>query len=79
MGLSGTVFVHIALRREEQAQLAEFEAAVQGIPEVMDCHLMTGEFDYLLRVVIADMADFERRGSIRASLSGRFARGRSCH
>jgi DNA-binding Lrp family transcriptional regulator len=60
VGLTGTVFVHIALRREEQAQLAEFEAAVQDIPEVMECHLMTGEFDYLLRVVIADMADFER-------------------
>ncbi len=59
-GLSGTVFVHIALRREEQSQLAEFEAAVQDIPEVMECHLVTGEFDYLLRVVIADMADFER-------------------
>jgi DNA-binding Lrp family transcriptional regulator len=58
--LTGTVFVHIALRREEQSQLAEFEAAVQEIPEVMECHLMTGEFDYLLRVVIADMADFER-------------------
>ncbi len=59
-GLPGTVFVHIALRREEQSQLAEFEAAVQDIPEVMECHLMTGEFDYLLRLVIADMADFER-------------------
>lgn len=60
VGLSGTVFVHIALSREEQAQLAEFEKAVQKIPEVMECHLMTGEFDYLLRVVIEDMADFER-------------------
>ena len=59
-GLPGTVFVHIALRREEQSELAAFEAAVQDIPEVMECYLMTGEFDYLLRVVIADMADFER-------------------
>jgi len=59
-GLTGTVFVHIALRREEQRELAAFEAAVQDIPEVMECYLMTGEFDYLLRVVIADMADFER-------------------
>ncbi len=58
--LSGTVFVHIALRREEQSELAAFEAAVQNIPEVMECYLMTGEFDYLLRVVISDMADFER-------------------
>jgi DNA-binding Lrp family transcriptional regulator len=59
-GLSGTVFVQIALRREEQSELAAFEAAVQNIPEVMECYLMTGEFDYLLRVVISDMADFER-------------------
>lgn len=59
-GLPGTVFVHIALRREEQSELAAFEAAVQNIPEVMECYLMTGEFDYLLRLVIADMADFER-------------------
>ena len=59
-GLSGTVFVNIALRREEQSELAAFEAAVQNIPEVMECYLMTGEFDYLLRLVIADMADFER-------------------
>ena len=59
-GLPGTVFVHIALRREEQSELAAFEAAVQNIPEIMECYLMTGEFDYLLRVVISDMADFER-------------------
>lgn len=60
VGLPGTVFVHIALRREEQSELAAFENAVQNIPEVMECYLMTGEFDYLLRVIVADMADFER-------------------
>ena len=59
-GLSGNVFVHIALHREEQSELAAFEAAVQNLPEVMECCLMTGEFDYLLRVVVSDMADFER-------------------
>ena len=59
-GLSGNVFVHIGLHREEQSELAAFESAVQGIPEVMECYLMTGEFDYLLRVVVSDMADFER-------------------
>ena len=59
-GLSGNVFVHIALHREEQSELAAFESAVQSIPEVMECYLMTGEFDYLLRVVVSDMADFER-------------------
>ena len=59
-GLSGNVFVHITLRREEQSELAAFEEAVQRIPEIMECYLMTGEFDYLLRVVVSDMADFER-------------------
>lgn len=59
-GMPGNVLVHIGLHREEQSELAAFEAAVQAIPEVMECYLMTGEFDYLLRVVVADMADFER-------------------
>lgn len=59
-GLAGNVFVHITLHREKQSDLAAFEAAVQNLPEVMECYLMTGEFDYLLRIVISDMADFER-------------------
>lgn len=59
-GIPGNVLVHIGLHREEQSELAAFEDAVRNIPEVMECYLMTGEFDYLLRVVVADMADFER-------------------
>ena len=60
IGVPGDVLVHIGLHREEQSELAAFEQAVRRIPEVMECYLMTGEFDYLLRVVVADMADFER-------------------
>ncbi len=60
VGLSGNVFVNIGLHREEESELAAFEEAVRNIPEVMECFLMTGEFDYLLRVVVANMADFER-------------------
>lgn len=60
VGLPGNVFVHIGLQREEESELSAFEAAVKSIPEVMECYLMTGEFDYLLRVVVSDMADFER-------------------
>ncbi len=60
VGLPGNVFVHIGLQREEESELAAFELAVKNIPEVMECYLMTGEFDYLLRVVVSDMADFER-------------------
>ena len=54
------MFVHIGLTREVESDLAAFEQAVRDIPEVMECYLMSGEFDYLLRVVVSDMADFER-------------------
>ena len=59
-GLPGNVFVQIGLHREVESDLSAFEEAVRDVPEVMECYLMTGEFDYLLRVVVADMADFER-------------------
>jgi DNA-binding Lrp family transcriptional regulator len=59
-GLPGNVFVNITLQHQDQPDLESFEAAVQQIPEVMECYLMTGNFDYLLRVVVADTADFER-------------------
>lgn len=59
-GIPGNVFVFIALNREVESELAAFEQAVRELPEVMECFLMTGEFDYLLRVVVTDMADFER-------------------
>ncbi|HJP39100.1 MAG TPA: Lrp/AsnC family transcriptional regulator [Gammaproteobacteria bacterium] len=59
-GLSGNVFVNITLQRQDQQDLEVFEEAVQRVPEVMECYLMSGNFDYLLRVVVADTADFER-------------------
>lgn len=54
------VFVNITLDRQQQADLAAFEEAVRKVPEVMECYLMSGEYDYLIRVVVADNADFER-------------------
>jgi len=60
VGLPGNVFVQIGLHREVESDLSAFEEAVRNIPEVMECYLMSGEFDYLLRVVVSDMADFER-------------------
>ena len=60
VGLTDTVFVHIVLKREEKSELLAFEEAVQNIPEILECYLMTGEFDYLLHLVVANMADFER-------------------
>jgi len=59
-GCGVDVFVSITLERQERADLAAFELAVRKVPEVMECYLMSGEYDYLLRVVVADTADFER-------------------
>jgi Lrp/AsnC family leucine-responsive transcriptional regulator len=59
-GFPVNVFVNITLDRQEQSDLSAFENAVRKIPEVMECYLMTGDHDYLLRVVVADTSDFER-------------------
>jgi DNA-binding Lrp family transcriptional regulator len=59
-GYPVNVFVNITLDRQHQSGLEAFESAVRGIPEVMECYLMTGEHDYFLRLVVADLADFER-------------------
>ena len=59
-GFAVNVFVNITLDRQSQTGLEAFESAVRRIPEVMECYLMTGEHDYLLRLVVSDLADFER-------------------
>jgi len=59
-GYPVNVFVNITLDRQDQTDLSAFEKAVRQIPEVMECYLMTGNFDYLLRVVVTNTADFER-------------------
>lgn len=59
-GLPVNVFVNITLMHQDLTELKAFEEAVQEIPEVMECYLMTGEHDYVLRVVVADVNDYER-------------------
>lgn len=59
-GCPVNVFVSITLERQERADLRAFEEAIRRLPEVMECYLMSGEYDYLVRVVVADTADFER-------------------
>ncbi len=60
VGLPVDVFVNITLGHQDLAELNAFEEAIQQIPEVMECYLMTGEHDYVLRVVVADVNDYER-------------------
>jgi DNA-binding Lrp family transcriptional regulator len=59
-GCPVNVFVNITLDRQDELDLRKFEEAVRKMPEVMECYLMTGDYDYLVRVVVADTADFER-------------------
>ena len=54
------VFVEITLHTQAEDQLAAFEAAVATCPEVMSCHLMAGDFDYLMHLAVADTVDYER-------------------
>lgn len=60
VGLTGTVFVHVSLGDQREESLQQFEREVQTIEEVMECYLMSGDVDYMLRVVVKDTADFER-------------------
>ncbi len=59
-GYPSDVFVQISLHRQQGEDLERFEQAVREVPEVMECYLMTGDADFLLRVVASDAADFER-------------------
>ena len=60
LGYSVSVFVSVKLDRQVDQALAQFEAAVRAFPEVVDCWLMTGNRDYLLRIVTENLAGFER-------------------
>ena len=60
VGLPVSVFVSVSLDKQIEDNLARFEAAVRERPEVMECYLMTGEADYLLRVVVPDLRAYER-------------------
>jgi len=60
LDLPVNVFVNVTLERQVENALEAFEKAVVKRPEVMECYLMTGESDYLLRVVVSDLAAYER-------------------
>ncbi len=59
-GFPVSAYVQVAIEKKTEARLARFEAAIAKLDEVMECNLMTGSFDYMLRVVAADIAGIER-------------------
>ena len=60
VGLTVSVFIQVTLEKQVEKQLDSFEQAIRKRPEVMECYLMTGDADYLLRVVVPDIQALER-------------------
>ena len=60
LGVNVTVIILVKLEREDDHTLREFETAIKKRPEVMECYLVTGKFDYFIRVVIPTLAAYEQ-------------------
>jgi DNA-binding Lrp family transcriptional regulator len=60
LGLANEFFVEVSLSAQTEEAFEKFEKAVQRVPEILECHLMSGQFDYLLRVAATDATDYER-------------------
>lgn len=60
LGLAVDVFVNVNLRRHQENALNRFEEAVQDVPEIVECYTVSGETDFLLRVVVSDVGAYER-------------------
>jgi Lrp/AsnC family leucine-responsive transcriptional regulator len=59
VSLPVSVFVSVRLERQREEELQRFSDAVAKWPEVLECYLMTGQADYLLRVVVRDLSHYE--------------------
>ena len=60
LGFANDFFVEVSLAAQTEEAFEKFEKAVQRVPEILECHLMSGQFDYLIRVAAADANDYER-------------------
>lgn len=59
LGLRMELFVTVSLTSQASSVLEAFETAVRRVPEIVECYLLAGRSDYLMRLVIADMAEYE--------------------
>ena len=60
LGLNLSVFISISLKEQSKSALAEFEQRIAEHDEVMECYLMTGDSDYLIRIAVADITALEK-------------------
>jgi len=59
-GLPVTAFVRVSVDKHTADSIRVFEDRVREVPEILECFVMTGQADYLLRVIVADLEDYER-------------------
>jgi Lrp/AsnC family transcriptional regulator, leucine-responsive regulatory protein len=59
LGFANEFFVEVSLTAQNETTFEKFEAAVMRVPEILECHLMSGQFDYLLRVIAKDAENYE--------------------
>lgn len=59
LGLNVNVFIQVSLEKQTRTGLDSFERAVLALPQVMECYLMSGDSDYLIRVVVAEVQALE--------------------
>lgn len=60
LGYDMLCYVHVSLQMHQQSELEKLRAALQAMPEVLECSFVTGEFDYLLKVALRNQKDLER-------------------
>ena len=60
VGLDMLCFVQVTLQRHQPELIQQFRAFIQSVPEVLECHHVTGEFDYLLKVVVRNRHHLEQ-------------------
>ena len=60
LGRASTVFIEVTLDSQREEVLAAFEKAAAGCRDILECHLMAGDFDYLLRAAVDGPHDYER-------------------
>jgi Lrp/AsnC family leucine-responsive transcriptional regulator len=59
-GFPDNVFVQITVEKQTRELLTEFERIVRECPQIMECYLMSGDADYMLRVIVSDASDYEK-------------------
>jgi len=77
VGRASNIFIEITLSSQSEGVLDAFEAAIAVIPDVMECYLMAGEADYLVRVAVSSAEDYERVHKLYLSRLPGLARIRS--